>query len=107
MNGDNVVSAEATTAATRPTLRLPTAKTIGIVTVPAISDGSRSSSGAWPRRVLSQNSRNESGGVISAGGMLPVPYISDSTPPSPWVAEIQYVESSSAKIDCPAIGKRI
>ena len=38
----------------------------GIVRVPAISDGNRTSSGAEPSCSASQESANEKGGVISA-----------------------------------------
>ena len=66
MNGLNVVSVAASSAARRPTVRMPTACTSGIDAIPAITAGSRTSSGARPARVVNQESMKLSGGEISA-----------------------------------------
>ena len=60
------MSAVPSSAARAPTVRAPTAKTSGIVAAPASSDGSRSSSFESSTRVVSHESTNDSGGVISA-----------------------------------------
>src|SRR4051812_17549394 len=91
MNGANAVSAAATSPADRPTVARPSAYTSGMVAVPAISEGSRRSSGACPSCAPSHDSTKNNGGVISASV-----WTVETTPRRPWVVTIQYVESSSA-----------
>ena len=66
-----------------------------------MSAGSRTSSGAVPIRVVSQESTKLNGGVISA-----VLATVRSTSRNPWAVTTQYVDSSSANSSWPATTSR-
>jgi hypothetical protein len=101
MNGDSAVNAVASSAAGRPTVRMPIAYTSGIATAPATNDGARRSSGERSTRVVSHAAAKYSGGVISTSV-----WTVEITSPNPPDETTVYVASSSPNRLCPATPSR-